>query len=108
MNRQLKINRFLAPIAQKTLVNILYDGTSKTLSGPIERGDITTIQHHLMEMKSKLFYPKDKKLGRLLRLSYVVQSLILLQTSEEKFGKLSASQKKIQKLLSSELRRMKV
>lgn len=85
------VSRFdiLEPIIQSTMNNIRQNGIAQALSGPIDRGDIETIQKHIKEIK-------DKELLR----SYISQSLILLQAAEEKYSLLTENQKKIKEYLN--------
>lgn len=103
-DKRLDLYDILNPIIEKTLNNISQAGTVETLSGPVERGDINTVQNHLRELKSKQFIRLNKKIAALVLHSYIVQSLILLQIDEAKFGKLNSKHKKIQKLLNNELK----
>lgn len=65
------------PIAESTLANIAEHGTVNSLSGPIERADLETIELHIEFLRNNLF---DEK-GRLILLSYLTQSLILCDVS---------------------------
>ena len=42
----------LEPIVRTTLENILKNGPSRSLSGPVQRGDVDTIQRHLGQLKN--------------------------------------------------------
>ena len=42
----------LVPIMKANMDHIIKDGTVKALTGPIERGDATTIKKHLMVLKA--------------------------------------------------------
>lgn len=105
-DKKLRTNELLAPIADRTLKNIISDGTIEALSGPVERGDIKTIKNHLEDLKSKWFNFSDKSLAKLILASYLVQSLILLKITEEKSGRHSTEQKKLEKLLKTELKKI--
>jgi predicted short-subunit dehydrogenase-like oxidoreductase (DUF2520 family) len=76
-----------------TLNNIRKSGAAKSLSGPVERGDYETIERHLKALKKK---------DKMIYISYVVQSLFLMNVSEEKNGKLNEGQKRIRKILLKE------
>ena len=44
--------KLIAPIVQQTVKNYLAQGGPKSFSGPIERGDLTTIRRHLKDLES--------------------------------------------------------
>ena len=88
-------------IIYSTLTNIEKEGAAKALSGPVERGDFETIKKHISALKKNPEY-KD------LLLSYLSQSLALLEVSKEKNGELSKNQKRIRKMLSGELKSLRV
>lgn len=104
--KNIKLNELLGPIAENTLKNILTEGTVAALSGPVERGDITTVKNHLEDLKSKWFNFSDRGLAKLILASYLVQSLMLLKVIEEKSGKLSAEQKKLEKIFRLEIKKI--
>ncbi len=87
-----KINFFsvINSTVNSTLDNIRNVGPAKALSGPVERGDYETVEKHLKALKKK---------DKILYMSYIIQSLNLLELTEEKNGKLNSGQKKIRKLL---------
>lgn len=106
ITKNIKLNELLGPITERTLKNILTEGTVAALSGPVERGDITTIKNHLEDLKSKWFNFFDRNLAKLILAGYLVQSLILLKIAEEKSGKLSVRQKKLERLFRFELKKI--
>lgn len=83
-------NYIIDSIVYSTINNVKNVGTSKALSGPVERGDYETIEKHLKALKKK-----DKQIYK----SYIIQSLNLLEVVKEKNGKLNKGQKKIKSLL---------
>jgi predicted short-subunit dehydrogenase-like oxidoreductase (DUF2520 family) len=85
--------KILEPIILSTLKSIQQNGTEKSLSGPIQRGDLKTIKNHLRSLK-KL---KNKEL----LLSYISQSLNILKLVSPHHFK--ASHKQIRKLLEKEI-----
>jgi predicted short-subunit dehydrogenase-like oxidoreductase (DUF2520 family) len=85
-------NDIINSIVYSTINNVKETGTSKALSGPIERGDYETIEKHLKALKKK-----DKQLYK----NYIIQSLNLLEVVKEKNGKLNKEQKRIKSLLLS-------
>lgn len=107
VNKNIKLNELLGPLTESTLKNILSDGIRESLSGPVERGDITTIRNHLEDLKSKWFNFSDRSLAKLILSSYLVQSLILLKVTNEKNGLLSSEKKRLEKLFRAELKKIK-
>jgi len=87
-----------------TLENTKMFGAANALSGPIDRGDLKTIEKHISALK-KLKRKKNKKLTatHLLR-SYLIQSLLLLNLVEIKIGTLTENHIKIKKILAEELK----
>lgn len=83
------------PIINSTLKNIKKDNAVKSLSGPIERGDIKTIKDHLKSLSGRNKKP--------FKLSYIAQSLTLIQLIQKKSGGPSPNHIKIKKMLESEL-----
>jgi len=94
--------KLLSGIAEKTIKNITVRGAVNSLSGPIERGDYRTIKRHIEALQAAL---KTKKGTGSLLISYISQSLVLLELVKEKNGKLSPAHKKINKLLKEELQK---
>jgi predicted short-subunit dehydrogenase-like oxidoreductase (DUF2520 family) len=43
--------RLIAPILQQTLTNYLERGAAAAFSGPIKRGDLSTVRRHLRELR---------------------------------------------------------
>lgn len=64
------MRRAIFPIIQDTLLNIEHSGLYKSLSGPLERGDVSTIKRHLKALRQ----------NRLLLESYRTLSLMILDT----------------------------
>jgi len=89
------IFNMVEPIINSTLNNIKKNKAVKSLSGPIERGDLKTVKAHLKSLSGR-----NKKLYKL---SYISQSLILIQIAQKKFGGLSPDHIRIKKILESEL-----
>ena len=97
-----KYFKVLSSTIQSTLQNIKTVGTAKALSGPVDRGDIKTIQKHIYSLKKKSKNTKGNYFSLLLK-NYVVQSLNLINLVEEKHGELNQSHQDIKKLLVQEL-----
>jgi len=96
----------LKQTTQSALNNVFKLSPSKALSGPIDRGDFYSIKKHLEALDSKIIRrltDKKNKNFKLLRLSYIVQSLGLLNVVKTKYGKLNENQLKIQKYLRKKL-----
>jgi predicted short-subunit dehydrogenase-like oxidoreductase (DUF2520 family) len=85
----------ISPILYSTLSNIKKSGAVNALSGPVERGDIKTIKKHLSVLKKDA----SKTNNNSLLLSYIAQSLNLLEVSEKKHGHRDIMHKKIKELL---------
>ncbi|MBI9070914.1 MAG: DUF2520 domain-containing protein [Melioribacteraceae bacterium] len=64
----------LLPLINKTLENLMNKGSEKSLSGPIERGDLTTIKNHLAVIEGNSDFS----------LSYAAVSLNLVNLAETK------------------------
>ena len=92
----------LSSTIQSTLQNIKTVGPAKALSGPVDRGDINTIQKHISSLKRKSKNSKGNYFSLLLK-NYIVQSLNLINLIEEKHGELNQSHQEIGKLLVREL-----
>lgn len=93
---EFSFERVILPIASATLNN-LKEGTGKAISGPVERGDENTIAGHLkvLSLNNDNLYMK---------LSYIVQSLSLLDLILNRDGELSIPQRRIRQQLVSELK----
>jgi predicted short-subunit dehydrogenase-like oxidoreductase (DUF2520 family) len=91
----------LFPIVLSTIKNIRNSSPAEALSGPIERGDLSTIKLHINAIK------RISKNNRELLQSYLSLSLILLETCVVKFGSLSRQQSQIKILLIKELKNPK-
>jgi len=89
------------PIINTTLSHIKKHGISESISGPVQRGDYNTIHRHI-DALNKLNSAEKK----LLLQSYISQSLILLAIIKQKEKRLSAGQKKLKKLLETELKKI--
>ncbi len=97
-----KYFKILSSTIQSTLQNIKTVGPAKALSGPVERGDIKTIQKHIYSLKRKSKKSNSSYFSMLLN-NYIVQSLNLINLVEEKHGELNQSHQDIKKLLVREL-----
>lgn len=97
-------NKFtlLSPIINSTMNNIDKFGSSKALSGPIERGDLETIKKHIFALKGQNF---NNELNYAY-LSYIIQSLNLLSVVESKYSKLSNAHLELRKYLLEEFRKI--
>jgi predicted short-subunit dehydrogenase-like oxidoreductase (DUF2520 family) len=81
----------MKPIINATQKNIFSSGIEKALSGPIERGDVKTIELHIKRLK------KEKAFNELN--AFKVLSLSLLRMLQAEKGSLTASQKEIERIL---------
>jgi predicted short-subunit dehydrogenase-like oxidoreductase (DUF2520 family) len=93
----------LRKTSQSALNNVFKLSPAKALSGPIDRGDVYTIEKHLKAFDKKISQVKVKRKFKLLRKNYVLQSLLLLYVAEKKYGALSKRHKEIKKILTREL-----
>ncbi len=83
----------LDPIIKSTFQNIKKTGIKRALSGPVQRGDIKTIQKHLKAI--------DGIKNNLLKLSYVSQSINLLNLIKKE--DYNSNHEKIKIILTGEL-----
>ena len=58
--------KLLAPVSLGNINSVLADGTVKALTGPVERGDISTIKKHLDVLGDESIIKIYKELGRVL------------------------------------------
>jgi predicted short-subunit dehydrogenase-like oxidoreductase (DUF2520 family) len=94
----------ISPIIYSTLRNMNSKGTKEAVSGPINRGDFETIKTHSSFLK-KFGLSNKKQSISYFYLSYLVQSLGLLEIVHSKRGKLDLNQVKIEKFLLREIKR---
>jgi len=92
----------VCPIIYSALRNIKSKGTIEALSGPINRGDLETIKIHSSFLKMTA-YSNKRQSRNYLYLSYLVQTLNLLEILRSKKKKFSLKQEKIEKFLINEL-----
>ncbi len=97
----------LKETTQSALNNVFKLDPPKALSGPVDRGDLYTIKKHIEAIDNKINKSKVKKKILLLKISYIIQSLNLLEVVEDKYGKLSENHLKIEKYLKKELKNSK-
>lgn len=90
----------LEPILYSTIANIRKSGVLESISGPVQRGDFTTVQNHIKVLWK---YLESDKISLTTLMSYLVQSLSLLKLLELKNGKLSGNHEQILNLLRLEL-----
>lgn len=89
---------FLYPIIKSTINNINKLGSSKALSGPVERGDLSIIKKHITSLKKKNLTPHMNYVY----LNYIIQSLNLINVVESKFGKLRKNHLELRQYLLDE------
>ncbi len=92
---------FLSPIIKSTLDNINKLGSSKALSGPIERGDLSTIKKHIHTLKR---INKNNRNINSVVLNYMIQSFNLLNVVQSKYKKLNKKHLELQEYLIRELK----
>lgn len=88
-NRGINSPELFLPIINTTLSNIKKSGAKKSLSGPVERGDVFTVKNHVKALKN----------DKILRGSYIAQTLNLLGLIKKRDKKLSPAQMEIEKYL---------
>ena len=82
--------------------NINKLGALKALSGPIESGDLSTIKKHISSLKKN---KGDSKGFDGIYLSYMIQSLNLLNIVKSKYKRLSKEHLHLQNYLLDELKK---
>jgi predicted short-subunit dehydrogenase-like oxidoreductase (DUF2520 family) len=95
----------VSPIVSSTLQNIKLNGIGEALSGPVRRGDFETIKIHSSYLKNFVLSNK-RRTNNYLHLSYLVQSLNLIEIVRSKNGKLNLKQRQIEKFLKRELKKI--
>lgn len=101
INTEINYADVLTPIIKKTMKNIQKFGPVKSLSGPVERGDLATIKNHIKVLKKlSNINPSFKPALS----SYLIQSLTLLNISGMKKEKINEADKKLELLLKHELK----
>lgn len=98
----IKFEKLILPIVNSTLKNIINYGPLKSISGPIERGDLATIKNHIAALHNTIEQPNA------ILLNYIVQSLSLLTLIRQKTKQLTKSQRNIQKYLKMELNNFRI
>lgn len=92
-------------ITKKTVDNIFEYGIQGALSGPVKRGDYPTIKHHITSIRKSIENDSTKhRQMNLLLLTYVVQSLTLLEVIGNENH--SNDQQKIRMYLENELKQI--
>ena len=86
-----------------TLKNIFGSTPAKSLSGPVDRGDLYAIKKHIEALDSKIRLARKKDQLKLLRMNYIIQSLGLLEVVKVKYRKPNPNHLKIKKYLNEKL-----
>ncbi len=97
--------KVLKPIVNAAMKNIINQGPENALSGPVERGDLSTVKKHLSQLK-KSAAKRNTAQGKLILRNYIVQSLMLLEAVKLKHGKLNDNHRKIGDILNEELNKL--
>lgn len=97
-----RTGEILGQITKFTLKNIIDNTPSKAISGPIERGDVRTVKSHIKSIRSL----GNSETNKLMLISYLVQSKILLKGIEIKNKKPSVKYLEILKYLNNELNQL--
>lgn len=96
-------NKILKQTTQSALNNVFKLNPAKALSGPIDRGDFYAIKKHVEALNKKIRGSKSNKKLILLKKSYVIQSLSLLEVVKAKYGKMNKNHLKIKNFLKDEI-----
>ncbi|MHB1686630.1 MAG: Rossmann-like and DUF2520 domain-containing protein [Ignavibacteriaceae bacterium] len=99
-SKRINFSNLIMPIVSTTISNVKKFGAEKSLSGPVERGDLQIIKNHISSLK-KISNPSEINIEAL---NYISQSLSLLTLVKQKNLKLNDRQFQIQKLLLEELK----
>ncbi len=102
--KNINFQDLILPLVKTTLINVEKKDIINSLSGPIERGDIETINNHIKSLK-KLSNKNSK--NNFLLFSYLTNSLHLLDITKKKYKKLTNNHKIIEKILVNELNKIK-
>lgn len=93
------------PIIESTLNNIEKNGINGSLSGPVARGDLETIRKHVDLLKSEVKDGRtEDNAESILLVSYLVNSLTLLNVVRTQNNSLSEKQEEISKYLALKLK----
>jgi predicted short-subunit dehydrogenase-like oxidoreductase (DUF2520 family) len=46
-----QVRRIMEPIVLRTVRNVLHSGAGKSFSGPLARGDVRTVERHLVSLE---------------------------------------------------------
>jgi predicted short-subunit dehydrogenase-like oxidoreductase (DUF2520 family) len=95
--------KILKDTTQSALDNVFSLSPAKALSGPIDRADVYAISKHLDALNDEIRKTKSGHL-KLLRKSYIIQSISLLEVVKAKYGKLSGKHLEIRGLLLKSLK----
>ena len=98
-------NKILKNTTQSALNNVFKLGPVNALSGPIDRGDFYAIKKHIEALNKRISGSNSNKKFILLKKSYVIQSLLLLEVVKAKYGRLNKNHQKIKKFLEKNLDR---
>ncbi|MDP4174410.1 MAG: DUF2520 domain-containing protein [Bacteroidota bacterium] len=113
--------QIVKPIINSTFDNVLKNGISSSLSGPVIRGDLETIKKHVSALSSEVLSNEalspealssdsekaDNFQRKHLLLSYLTNTSTLLDLIKSNYGELSDKQKQIGDFLQDMIRRQK-
>jgi len=100
---ELEYLKNLGSTISSMIKSISKNGSAIALSGPVERGDIKAINHHIKGLK-KLCNKSDGEYYNTMLRNYIVQSLNLLYLVDEKHNHLNDSHLDIKNILEKELK----
>jgi len=97
-----EFGEMILPIVTTTLNNVKTKGIKKSLSGPMQRGELEVIKKHIKKIKdinSEKFYVDGKNI---FLFNYITQSLTVLKLLENDVSGLNDNQKKVYDYLVEE------
>jgi predicted short-subunit dehydrogenase-like oxidoreductase (DUF2520 family) len=107
--------QIVKPIINSTFDNVLKNGISSSLSGPVIRGDIETIKKHVSSLNTEVLSSealsseslKENNFQRkYLLLSYLTNTYVLLDLVKSNYGELSDKQKQIGEFLQDMIKKL--
>lgn len=94
-----------ASLINATLKNVKEKGAVNALSGPVERNDIETVMKHIKTLKKNITRSKKLNPDKLMLLSYLSQSLLLIEVAAIKNGFEDEARKELKDKLVLELKK---
>ncbi len=98
--------KLILPIASTTLNNIKSKGLKKSLSGPIQRGELEVIKNHIEKIKNMGNEKFNINGKNIFLLNYICQSITILMMLEKNGIILNENQKTVYKFLGDEFQNL--